>query len=180
MTDPAHPESRNAPQDGVEVPPDVVEAGLENEVAILAAERDALQQKLLRALADHENYRRRASKEREEDLKFGSYSLIRDLLPSFDNLRRALDAAKSASSNDQIVQGVGMVLKQIDEVFERYGAKPIVSVGQPFDPNLHEAIQQIPSADHPAMTVLQEVERGYTLHDRVIRPSKVLVSKLPG
>jgi len=180
MPDPINSESKSVPQDGVEVPPEVVEAGLENEVATLAAERDSLQQKLLRAMADHENYRRRVNKEREEDSKFASYSLIRDLLPSLDNLRRALDAAKTAPSNDQIVLGVGMVLKQIDEIFDRYGAKPIVAVGQPFDPNLHEAIQQMPSADHPAMTVLQEVERGYTLHDRVIRPSKVLVSKLPG
>lgn len=148
-------------------------------MATLAAERDAAQQGYLRALADHENYRRRVMKEREEDRKFASYSLIRDLLPSFDNLRRAVDAARSASSPDQIVQGVGMVLKNVDEVLERYGAKAIVAVGEPFDPNLHEAIQQIPSAEHPAMTVLQDVERGYTLHERVIRPSKVLVSKLP-
>ena len=149
------------------------------EIAAVMAERDAAQQHYLRALADHENYRRRVAKERDEDRKFASYSLIRDLLPSLDNLRRAVDAARSASNSDQIVQGVGMVLKQVDEVFERHGAKPIPSAGQPFDPNVHEAIQQIPSADHPAMTVLQEVERGYTLHDRVIRPSKVLVSKLP-
>ena len=179
MPDSNSSENVNPSFDGTELPQDVAEEGRDNELAAALAERDAAQQGYLRALADNENYRRRVTKEREEDRKFASYSLIRDLLPSFDNLRRAIDAARSSSSPDQIVQGVGMVLKQVDEVFERYGAKPITSVGQPFDPNLHEAIQQIPSVDHPAMTVLQEVERGYTLHDRVIRPSKVLVSKLP-
>ena len=179
MTDPNSTEDVTPSFDEMNVPPEVGEEGRDNVLAAALAERDAAQQGYLRALADNENYRRRVTKEREEDRKFASYSLIRDLLPSLDNLRRAIDAARASSSPDQIVQGVGMVLKQFDEVFERHGAKPITSVDQPFDPNLHEAIQQIPSADHPAMTVLQEVERGYTLHDRVIRPSKVLVSKLP-
>lgn len=183
MTDPLPRENVNTSSDGGDasssLPPEVREEGQGNEIATLVAERDAAQQGYLRALADHENYRRRVMKERDEDRKFASYSLIRDLLPSLDNLRRAVDAARATAGSEQIVQGVGMVLKQIDEVFERQGAKPIVAVGQPFDPNLHEAIQQLPSADHPAMTVLQEAERGYTLHDRVVRPSKVLVSKRP-
>lgn len=179
MPDPKSSENVNASTDGTDVPPDVAVEGRDNEMTALIAERDSAQQGYMRALADHENYRRRVLKEREEDRKFASYSLIRDLLPSLDNLRRAVDAARATAGSEQIVQGVSMVLKQIDEVFERQGAKPIVAVGQPFDPNLHEAIQQIPSADHPAMTVLQEAERGYTLHDRVIRPSKVLVSKRP-
>jgi molecular chaperone GrpE len=154
-------------------------SALQDQLAAAIADRDANYEKLLRTAAEFENYRRRVNKERDEDRKFAPYSLIRDILPSLDNLRRAVEAAKTAGGTESVVQGVTMVLKQIDEVFERNGAKPIVSVGQPFDPNLHEAIAQIPSPDHPSMTVLQEAERGYTLHDRVIRPSKVLVSTNP-
>ena len=163
----------------VETPPDVAIDGLENELAQVIAERDANFDKLLRTQADFENYRKRVNKDRDEDRKFAPYGLIRDLLPALDNLRRAVDAATAAGETGTIVQGVSMVLKQIDEVFERNGAKPIVSTGTAFDPNLHEAIAQVPSPAHEPMTVLQEAERGYTLHERVIRPSKVIVSSKP-
>jgi len=133
----------------VETPPDVAIDGLENELAQVIAERDANFDKLLRTQADFENYRKRVNKDRDEDRKFAPFGLIRDLLPA------------------------------LDEVFERNGAKPIVSTGTAFDPNLHEAIAQVPSPAHEPMTVLQEAERGYTLHERVIRPSKVIVSSKP-
>lgn len=168
-----------SPASQVETPPDVAIDGLENELAQVIAERDANFDKLVRTQADFENYRKRVNKDRDEDRKFAPYGVIRDLLPALDNLRRAVDAATAAGETGTIVQGVSMVLKQIDEVFERNGAKPIVSTGTVFDPNLHEAIAQVPSPDHEPMTVLQEAERGYTLHERVIRPSKVIVSSKP-
>ena len=150
---------------------------LVDQLAAAQAERDENYQKYVRALADMDTYRRRVMKEREDDRRFAPLALVKDLLPNLDNLRRAIDAAKSASSIEDLSRGVDMVLKQVDETLAKHGASPIASVGQPFDPNRHEAVAQAPSADHPPMTVLQEFERGYVLHDRVIRPSKVLVSK---
>ncbi len=150
---------------------------LQDQLAAALTERDENHQKYLRALADADTYRRRVMKERDEDRRFAPLAIVKDLLPNFDNLRRAVDAAKTAHSMEDLSKGVDMVLKQVDDVLARHGAAPIVSVGQTFDPNLHEAVAQVPSPDHPPMTVLQEFERGYMLHDRVIRPSKVLVSK---
>ena len=150
---------------------------LADQLAAAQAERDDNYQKYVRALADMDTYRRRVMKEREEDRRFAPLPLVKDLLPNLDNLRRAIDAAKTANSIEDLSKGVDMVLKQVDETLAKHGASPITSVGQPFDPNLHEAVAQAPSANHPPMTVLQEFERGYVLHDRVIRPSKVLVSK---
>lgn len=150
---------------------------LADQLAAAQAERDENYQKYVRALADMDTYRRRVMKEREDDRRFAPLALVKDLLPNLDNLRRAIDAAKTANSIEDLSKGVDMVLKQVDETLAKHGASPIASVGQPFDPNLHEAVAQAPSADHPPMTVLQEFERGYVLHDRVIRPSKVLVSK---
>jgi len=172
---------------GEDLPPEILSAdmsspeawvALEDQLVAVQAERDENYQKYVRALADMDTYRRRVMKERDDDRRFAPLALVKDLLPNLDNLRRAVDAAKTANSIEDLSKGVDMVLKQVDETLAKYGASPITSIGQPFDPNLHEAVAQAPSADHPAMTVLQEFERGYVLHDRVIRPSKVLVSKL--
>src|SRR5690606_20743417 len=99
--------------------------------------------------------------------------------PGLDNLQRALQAAKTTRDLDQLVQGVQMVAQQLDDALARHNVTPIASHGEPFDPNVHEAIQQSPSNEHPALTVLHEVERGYKLRDRVVRPSKVIVSSGP-
>lgn len=140
------------------------------------AERDALQQKWLLAVADHDNYRKRVQKEFEQERRYAALPLARELLPVMDNLHRAVEAAKSASDAQQLVQGVQMVVKQFDDVLARHGISPINAAGKPFDPNLHQALQQIPTADQPPMTVLAEYERGYTMHDRIVRPSTVIVS----
>ena len=150
---------------------------LQDQLLAAQGERDENYQKYIRSLADFDTFRRRVMKERDDDRKYAPLSIVKDLLPNFDNLRRAVDAAKTANSMEDLSKGVDMVLKQVDETLARHGAAPIVSVGQLFDPNLHEAVAQAPSPDLPPLTVLQEFERGYVLHDRVIRPSKVLVSK---
>ena len=102
--------------------------------------------------------------------------LARDLLPTLDNLRRAVEAGQSRGNLEELLSGLSMVLKQVDETLARHAVLPISTVGEAFDPNRHEALTQIPSPDHEPMTVLQEVERGYTMHDRVLRPSKVIVA----
>lgn len=146
------------------------------DVAALIAERDEYKNKWARALADLDNYRRRVQKEMEEDRKYAAIPLLKAVLPGLDGLQLALRAAATSQNAEELITGVQMVAKQFDAALSAVGIAPIVSVGQPFDPNLHEAISQRPSADVPPMTVLDEVERGYTLHDRVVRPSKVIVS----
>lgn len=150
---------------------------LQAQLTAVLAEKDENYQKYVRSLADFDTYRRRSMKERDDERRFAPLGLVQDLLPNLDNLRRAVDAAKTASSVEDLTKGVEMVLKQIDETLGKHGTSPITSVGQPFDPNRHEAVAQVPSSEHPSMTVLQEFERGYVMHDRVIRPSKVLVSQ---
>jgi molecular chaperone GrpE len=140
------------------------------------SEADELRQKWLFAQADLDNYRKRAVKDLEQERLYRSLPLARDLLPGLDNLRRALDAVKSASDVAQLTQGVQMVLQQFETVFATHSIKPIPAVGQPFDPNLHQAIQQVPSAEHAPGTVVAEYQKGYMLHDRVVRPSTVVVA----
>jgi molecular chaperone GrpE len=148
----------------------------EEQLQAALAERDALMQKWLLAVADLDNYRRRVQKELEQERRFAALPLARDLLPALDNLHRALEAARSGGDVKQLGEGVQMVSKQFDDLLAKHGVVPIDAVGKPFDPNLHQAIQQMPSPDNPPMTVLSECERGYTLRERVVRPSTVIVS----
>lgn len=143
------------------------------------AERDEFKDKWARALADHDNYRRRIQREMEEDRKYLALPLLKALLPGLDGLDRTINAAGTAQSVDNLVVGLQMVVKQLESSLGQFGVQPIAAVGQMFDPNVHEAITQVPSAEHPPLTVLQDVERGYMLHDRVVRPSKVIVAAKP-
>ena len=143
------------------------------------SERDENRNKWLRTEAELDNYRKRVQREAEELRRYQALPLARELLPGLDNLRRALAAAESSKNIEDLLQGVRMVAKQFEDILSRHAVQPIEAVGEPFDPNLHEALQQIPSKEYPAMTVVEELERGYTLHDRVVRPSKVIVSSGP-
>lgn len=142
-------------------------------------ERDANYDRFLRAQAELDNFRRRVQKERTEDARYASARLARDLLPVLDNLERAIDAAGNTEDVAGLVEGVRMVAKQLHDVLDGHAVKPIDTTGAAFDPNLHEALTQVPSPDHPPMGIVQEVERGWTLHDRVLRPAKVVVSSGP-
>lgn len=135
------------------------------------------QQEALRAKAEMENYRKRMQRETDSLLKYANMNLIRDLLDAVDNLKRATEAAEGEASNaDSLRDGVKMVGSQIEGVLEKYGCKVIEAVGCEFDPNVHEAIGQMPSEEHAEGLVAQEVAVGYLMHDRVVRPSSVLVS----
>lgn len=151
----------------------------DSELQKLQSERDMYYQNWLRAQADHENYRKRAQKDAEQDRQYAIMPIVRDLLPALDNLDRALQAASQAKESGKLVEGVQMVAKQFEALLAKNHVERIEAVGKPFDPNLHQAMQQIPAADKPPMTVLQEYERGYTLYDRVVRPSTVVVSAPP-
>ncbi|MFN0196170.1 MAG: nucleotide exchange factor GrpE, partial [Planctomycetaceae bacterium] len=145
----------------------------------LQSERDEYFDRSMRAQAEFDNYRKRQQKEAEQERLYAPLPLVRLLLPGMDNLQRALDAAKNTGETGQTIQGVELVLKEFQAALEKIGVKPIAAIGEHFDPNLHEAIQQLPSPDHEPWQIIQELERGYTMHDRVVRPSRVIVSSGP-
>ena len=150
-----------------------------SELQKVLAERDQYLDKFQRSIAELENYRRRVQREAELSARYSSLPLIRDLLPALDNVSRTIQAAEQTGKMEDLIQGLQMIVAQVDQVFSSHSAKPIAAVGETFDPNLHEALQQIPTNEHPPMTVMQELERGYMMHDRVIRPTKVLVACAP-
>jgi molecular chaperone GrpE len=133
----------------------------------------------LRAAADLENYKKRAQKEKEEVQKFGSERLLKDFLPVLDNLDRALEAAQKSNDFDSFRTGVDMTRKLFEGAFTKHGVKGFSAAGQPFDPRLHEAMQQVESAAVPAGHVLYEAVRGYTLNERLMRPALVVVARAP-
>ncbi len=155
--------------------PDPQEQLAEDFVAAVR-ERDANLAGWQRTQAEFENYKKRSQKENEQERVFRIVGLVRDLLPGLDNLRRAIAAAKATPDVEKLAQGVGMVIEQFESALGQHQVLPITSVGEPFDPTRHEAIAQIPSADQPPLTVLQEVEKGYSVQDRIVRPSRVVVS----
>ena len=201
--------SKNNPKPEIDAVSDhaldqALQAALEQESAMQSASGDAVQgdgrgslesqlaeasREVLRVRAEMENYRKRMQRDSDQQLKYAHVPLVRDLIEVVDNLNRALDAAsqESAGSTQQtgitqsaaLRDGVQMVLEQLASVMGKYGCKRIESVGHEFDPNVHEAIAQMPSPEHAAGVVMQEVAAGYLLHDRVVRPSSVIVSTGP-
>ncbi|REJ71480.1 MAG: nucleotide exchange factor GrpE [Planctomycetota bacterium] len=155
---------------------DAEASSLEEQLAGAIDERDASHDQFLRAQAELDNYRKRVSRERDEERRFAALPVVRDLLPVIDNLKRAADAARGSGQAPDLVEGIDLVLQQLDGVLTGHGVTRIPGEGEAFDPHLHEAVSQAPSAEHPPMTIVQELEQGYLLHDRVVRPSKVIVS----
>src|SRR5436190_24245763 len=150
-----------------------------SEVEELRRQLDEKHDRLLRALADTENMRRRAQREREEFVKHANESLLRDLIPVLDNLDRALEAARAASTAANLVEGVELTQRELLKVLERAGVKRYSAVGQPFDPTRHEAIARVVSPHVAPNTVVSEQLPGYLLHDRVLRPALVAVAVPP-
>jgi len=131
----------------------------------------------IRSQADLDNYRKRATREREDAIRYANSSLLERLLPVLDNFELGLDAAKQTAGADSILQGLSMVQKQLQDFLKDSGVESIEAVGTPFDPNLHEAIGQEASAEVAEGTVLRQLRRGYKLRDRLLRPATVMVSK---
>jgi molecular chaperone GrpE len=146
-------------------------------IAQLTQERDKFKDQLLRSLADLDNFRKRAAREREEFVRKAREDFLREMLPVFDNLDRALHYVNAGSDAKSIGQGIEMVLRMFDDTLSRLGGKRIKPVGQAFDPNQHEAIAQIESAEHPVGVVVREEQAGYMLQDRLVRPALVAVSR---
>ena len=127
-----------------------------------------------RTLADFDNYRKRMARDREELAQFAAKDILKDLLPTVDNLALALD--KAENKEDPFVQGVKLAYDGFLKVLADHGATPLDSVGEPFDTNFHDALAQLPSADVPEGTVMNEVKRGWLLHGKLLRPAQVVVS----
>ncbi len=148
------------------------------EVDLLRKERDEYREQALRARAEFANYQKRAKQQADTDRTYAVGSIARDLLDSLDNLARAIDALR-ASGAEGVTAGLDMVQKQLHEVLAKHGVEPITALGVAFDPNLHDAVLQQPSKEHPEGTVVGELSKGYKIRDRVLRPSKVAVSVPP-
>lgn len=135
----------------------------------------------VRLQAEFENFRRRSLKEKQESLRFGHQNLVKDLLSAVDNLERAMEhGAQNAGAEVRgVLDGIALVHREILAAFEKHGVSQIDAAGQTFDPAVHEAIGQIPNPDVPANTVVQVLQKGYVIHDRMVRPSRVLVSREP-
>jgi len=144
-----------------------------------AAERDQFLSLLQRTRADFENYQKRVQREIAQERRYWHGGLALDLLPVLDNFDRATAAAKQAGESGPLVQGVDMIRAQLLDILRRHGITPIDALGKPFDPNQHQALMQQPAADKPPNTVLQILEQGFLIHDRVLRPAKVIVSTAP-
>ncbi len=156
---------------------------LKKEYEQLAKERDELQDRLLRLQAEFENFRRRGLKERQEAHNFGHQNLVKDLLPTVDNLERALahfvGPAEGSGGEDLqgLLQGIELVQRELLGVLGKHGVTRIEAANQPFDPAVHEAMTQVVDDSVPPGTVVQVLEDGYQLRDRMLRPSRVVVSK---
>ena len=133
--------------------------------------------RFLRISAEFENYKKRSAREMDDFRKFANQSLIKEMLAVVDNLERALISSNGNSSVDKcMTDGVNLTLREILKVFEKFNVKPIESIGQPFDPNFHQAMMQEETDDYPENTVITELQKGYMIHDRLLRPSMVVVA----
>ncbi len=131
---------------------------------------------MLRLAAELDNYKKRVAKERESLIKYAAQGVVQELLPVLDNFERAMDAARQSKDFDSFLKGVEMIYKQMCDALEKRGVSRIDATGKVFDPNVHEAVMQMASEEHPENIVVEELQKGYMLHDRVIRPSMVAVS----
>jgi molecular chaperone GrpE len=151
----------------------------EDELQALRNEVGELREKNLRLLADARNSQQRAQRDKDEALKYAEGEFARELLVVIDDLERTLDSAKTAEDVEAVADGVRIIYEHFLKVLRSRGIEPIEAEGQPFDPSFHEALMQQPSEEYPAGTVMQELARGYRMHDRVIRASRVVVSGGP-
>jgi molecular chaperone GrpE len=151
---------------------------LEKEVEVAKQEAKENYDKYLRVSAELDNYKKRSAREMNDLRKYANEALLRDMLTVVDNLERAVDSSNGHSDNSSsILEGVRMTLGGVQDLIEKHHVTPIESVGTPFDPQFHQAFQQEESEEHPSNTVLKEFQKGYLLHDRLLRPSMVVVSK---
>ncbi|MCT8331303.1 nucleotide exchange factor GrpE [Acidimangrovimonas sediminis] len=154
----------------------------EAEIEALRAERDDFRDRFMRALADAENARKRGERDRREAEQYGGSKLARDLLPVYDNLKRALDAAgdEQRAAAQALIEGVELTLRELVNVLTRHGVQPVTpAVGDTFDPQIHQAMFEAPVPGTRAGDIIQVMTEGFLLHERLLRPAQVGVSSTP-
>ena len=152
---------------------------VEQALAAKNEEAKALQDKYLRLAAEFENFKRLTQREQREYYRFANESLLKELLPIVDNLERAIKSSQESLGSDGLIQGVELVLKQFLETLAKFGVCPVNSVGEPFDPSRHQAVAHVESEDASGKIVVEEYQRGYLLHDRILRAAMVAVADVP-
>lgn len=168
---------RSAPSD---IPAPATQADSPAKIDKERARADDLYERLQRSMADLSNYRKRAEAEREEMMKFASMLLVAELLPVLDNFERALESIPRELEGFSWLQGVALIERHLRAILDRQGVEAITAKGTPFNPSLHEAILEEESTEYEAGTVIGELQRGYTMHGRVLRPTLAKVSKAAG
>ncbi|WP_432823214.1 nucleotide exchange factor GrpE [Trichloromonas sp.] len=166
--------TEQAPQDAA------VEPSLEEQLAASRAESQKNWDLYLRERADLENFRRRAQREKEELSRFANENIIKEIVPVVDNLERAVAHARQESGDTEgLLQGVEMTLSMFAKALDKFGVTPFNSVGEPFDPSRHEAMGLVESTEHAPNTVVHEMQKGYLLSSRLLRPALVMLAKAP-
>ncbi|RWZ60025.1 nucleotide exchange factor GrpE [Halobacillus fulvus] len=160
-----------------QVETEVIEENDQNEVEQLRQEKEEVNNRLLRLQADYDNFRRRTQKEKEADRKYRSQSLVEELIPVLDNFNRALQVDVGSESVEKFIEGMNMVHQQFQAALDKEGVEEIPAEGQEFDPNLHQAVMQVEDENYDSNVVVEELQKGYRLKDRVIRPSMVKVNQ---
>jgi molecular chaperone GrpE len=166
------------PVDTAQNPESEVVKDLRSKLETKTGEAEENYDRLLRVSAEFENYKKRTAREMVDFQKYANQSLLRELLPIIDNLELAIKAAAEAvdSTDACLLDGVELTRKEILKVFENFHVEPIDALGKPFDPNFHEAVMREESEEHPENTVVNELQKGYLMHDRLLRPSMVVVA----
>ena len=181
-TDPSPEEAAEAKK--TDEATDALPEEAENDLAKLFEEAQAeaklAHDRFLRVSAEFENYKKRSRREVDDFRKYANEALIKELLTVVDNLERAVEVSTEKGENNQLLEGVDLTLKEILKIFEKFNVKPIEALEREFDPAVHQAVLQEASENHAENTVIREFQRGYTIHDRLLRPAMVVVSKSTG
>ena len=178
----AKSQSTSPKEKPVETSPDptddstVTAATLEEKLVAAEQQVQESHERFLRAAAELDNFRKRKEREISDLRKYANQTLLRELLGVVDNLERALVSARESGHPEALMEGVEMTLKELLKIFNQFGVTPIEALDQPFNPNHHEAVMQQPSDAFPTNTVIQELQKGYLLRDRLLRPAMVVVS----
>ena len=149
----------------------------ENSLGQIQADIERFRDLALRTQADFENFRKRSAREKDDAVKYANASFLERLIPILDNFELGLAAARGSSESSAILSGMDMVSKQLTDFLTSSGVDAVNAEGQPFDPNLHEAVAQVASATVPENVIVRQLRRGYKLRDRLLRPATVVVSK---
>lgn len=144
------------------------------------AEAKMAHDRFLRVSAEFENYKKRAQREVDDFRKYANEAILKELLTVVDNLERAVESSSDKCENGQLLEGIDLTLKEILKVFEKFSVKPIEALEHEFDPAVHQAVLQEASETHAENRVIREFQKGYTIHDRLLRPAMVVVSKSAG